>query len=100
MPLFQQACFEPGPKAFGVKTKTRQFGQAEHFLYSEAVYTRAPNIDAFPILLEIGEVFLDYTIKETKTGGAKDQGYLFRMKQNNLKALFGLPRSFDLSSSN
>ena len=93
----QKALKKKHRQTFWVKTKTRQFGQAEHFLYSEAVYTRAPNIDAFPILLELGKVFVDYTIKETKTGGAKDQGYLFRMKQNNLMALFGVPRSFDLS---
>ena len=93
----QEALKKKHRQTFWVKTKTRKQDQLEHFLYSEAVYTRAPNIDAFALLLEVGEVFVDYTIKETKTGAAKDQGYLFRMKQNNLNALFGVPRSFELS---
>ena len=84
-------------QTFWVKTKTRHEGQTESFLYSEAVYTRAPNVDALPLLLQLGEVFVDYTIKETQTGGAKDQGFLFRMKQSNLKSLFGIPRVFKLN---
>ena len=66
------------------------------FLYHEGIYTRGPNVDVFPLLLEAGDVFVDYTIKQNPIGSAKDQGYLFRMKKNNLHALFGKPKVFDL----
>ena len=92
----QNALRKKHNQTFWVKTETRQRGTKEEFLYSEAIYTRSPNIDAFPLLLENGQIFVDFTIKETNTGSASDHGYFFRMKKNNLESLFGIPQSFAL----
>jgi MvaI/BcnI restriction endonuclease family protein len=86
-------------QTFWVNSKSNKTADFEEFLYFEGTYTRGPNIDAFPLLLEAGDVFVDYTIKQTPTGGAKDQGYLFRMKKNRLHLLFGKPRIFKIAKS-
>jgi len=66
----------------------------ESFWYSEAHYTKGPDTSALPILLETGCITVHYLIKETPptarrpNGGAKDQGYNFKMSDKYLDALF------------
>ena len=60
----------------------------EEFLYSEIKHTGGVDPSVFPTLLETGVVTLDYTIKESKPGVAKDQGYLFKMSSRDLDLLF------------
>jgi hypothetical protein len=95
--VLQDALKRKHRQTFWVKTQTRIKDQGEEFLYHEGVYTRGPNIDALPFLIEAGDVFVDYTIKQNPNGSAKDQGYLFRMKKNNLDVLFGKPKKFELT---
>jgi hypothetical protein len=94
--VLQESLRNKHRQTFWVKSKTRFTNGAEEFWYHQGVYTRGPNIDAFPLLLEAGDIFVDYTIKQNPNGSAKDQGYLFRMKKNNLDVLFGIPRAFEL----
>jgi len=84
------------PQTFWVSTKTRKKGHIEEFLYYEGAYTHTPNIDAFPLLLEAGDIFVDYLIKQRPNGSADDRGYSFKMKKKNLDALFGNPKIFTL----
>lgn len=66
----------------------------ESFWYSQAHYTKGPDTSALPILLETGCITVHYLIKETPptarrpNGGAKDQGYNFKMSDKYLDALF------------
>ncbi|MDB3993882.1 MvaI/BcnI family restriction endonuclease [Gammaproteobacteria bacterium] len=69
----------------------------EMFWYNSIKHTGNIYPDALPILLELGVISLDYTIKETPTGGAKDQGYLFKMATSNLDLLFQQVHEYDLS---
>ena len=94
--VLQAALRTKHKQTFWVKTKTRKNNNVEEFLYHQGVYTRGPNVDAFPLLIDAGEVFVDYTIKQNPNGSAKDQGYLFRMKKAKLEMLFGKPKVFEL----
>jgi len=49
--------------------------------------------------MESGAITLDYTIKETSSGGAKDQGYLFKISSNNLNLLFTTMEEYQLNGS-
>ena len=60
----------------------------EQFRYSSIKHTGNIDPNASPILLNEGIISLDYTIKEKKTGIAKDQGYLFKISSKNLDMLF------------
>lgn len=71
----------------------------EAFFYSQVKHTGRVDPSAFSILLELGVITLDYTIKETVSGGAKDQGYLFKIAQKNLDLLFGRVDEYDLTNS-
>lgn len=84
-------------ETFWVNGIVRSGATGEEFHYHEGTYTRGPNVEAFPLLLEAGEVFVDYTMWAPKPGGQDNKGFLFRMKKNRLEALFGTPRTFDLT---
>ena len=64
--------------------------------YSNIKHTSNADISVFPTLIETGVVTLDYTIKETKTGAAKDQGYLFKIASKNLDLLFSKVEHYSL----
>jgi hypothetical protein len=89
---------EKHKQTFWVKADTQVKGGAEQFHYSKARYTSGVSPSKFPMLLETGIISLDYTIKALPNGSAKDQGYLFKIKQNDLPLLFKSPQSFDLTS--
>ena len=84
-------------QTFWVNSQTRINNDIEEFLYFETTYTNGPNLDAFPLLLEAGEVTVDYLIAIKPNGSASDHGYKFKMKKKNLEALFGKPKRFDLT---
>ena len=86
-------------QTFWVSSQTRISNNVEEFLFFEGAYTIGPNIDAFPLLIEAGEVFVDYVIKILPSGSAKDQGYLFKIAQKNLDLLFGRVDEYDLTNS-
>ena len=92
--VLQDALRNKHRQTFWIKSKTRIDDGIEKFLYYEGEYTREPNVELMPLLLEAGEIFVDYTIKQNPNGSAKDQGYLFRMKKNNLTSLFGEAKTF------
>ncbi len=76
-----------------------QRGEAnEMFWYNRVKHTSNIDPNALPILLELGVISLDFTIKETATGGAKDQGYLFKMATTDLDLLFQRVNQYDLTS--
>ncbi|QIK95564.1 hypothetical protein G7076_02895 [Sphingomonas sp. HDW15A] len=85
-------------QTFWVKAETQGTGAAEKFHYVAARYTSGVSEARLPMLLEAGVITLDYTIKETKTGTAKDQGYLFKIRQSDLPLLFKSPLDFDLAA--
>ena len=78
------------------ETKGKSGSEFEEFLYSSVKHTGAADVTVFPTLLETGVVTLDYTIKETKPGTAKDQGYLFKIASKNLDLLFSRVETYSL----
>jgi hypothetical protein len=95
--LFSRLAEKHG-QTFWVKADTSGRGATEKFHYVAARYTSGVSEARLPMLLEAGVITLDYTIKETKTGAAKDQGYLFKIKQSDLPLLFKSPLDFDLAA--
>lgn len=89
---------EKHKQTFWVKADTQGKGAGEQFHYSKARYTSGVSPSKFPMLLETGIISLDYTIKALPNGAAKDQGYLFKIRQSDLPLLFKSPQSFDLTS--
>ena len=78
------------------KTKGKSGDLDEEFFYSNIKYTSDADTSVFPTLIETGIVTLDYTIKEIKSGAAKDQGYLFKIASKNLDLLFTRVEHYDL----
>ena len=71
-------------------------GENEEFWYDRLKHTESVDAEALPLMLETGAISIHYTIKETPTGGAKDQGYLFKTSPKNLDLLFTKVEQIDL----
>jgi hypothetical protein len=81
-----------------VSAETRGRGVSEEFWYKNVKHTTGVDPTALPILLEAGSMTVHYLIKETSTGAAKDQGYLFKMAPKYLPVLFANTTNYDLST--
>ena len=79
------------------KTQGKSGDINEKYCYSNIKHTGSVDETAFSILLELGVITLDYTIKEKSPGVAKDQGYLFKISTKNLDLLFNRVDEYDLS---
>ena len=90
LPTLKRRVLEKHKETFWVTAISRgKSGDVdEEFLYSEIKHTGDVDPSVFPTLLETGVITLDYTIKESKPGVAKDQGYLFKMSSKDLDLLF------------
>ena len=88
--ILKQRLLDKHKETFWVtaRTKGRSGDADEKFWYSSLKHTGKVDDLAFPILLESGAITLDYTIKETSSGGAKDQGYLFKISSKNHKYIY------------
>jgi hypothetical protein len=85
--LFQRL-EEKHKKTFWVKAETKGKGSSEQFWYNDVKYTAGVNPQKLPLLVDAGIISIDYTIKQTPSGGAKDQGYLFKIRRSDLPLLF------------
>jgi hypothetical protein len=99
-PLLKQRLSEKHQETFWVTAETdgKNGTETESFWYRNIKHTGGLDSTVFPILLELGVITLDYTIKETPSGGAKDQGYLFKMNSSDLDLLFEHVTEYDLAS--
>ena len=57
-----------------------------------------PNLNILGSLLDTGVMELNYTLSFKKTGTTRDHGYLFKMKNRDLGALFQKSAEFDLAT--
>mgnify|MGYP002280171721 CR=1 FL=1 len=71
-----------------VKATTRNIKKTEEFHYYEAQYTKEPMVGNFVALIDNGTITLDYTLSEKQSGEVNDHGYLFKIDQRDLAALF------------
>jgi MvaI/BcnI restriction endonuclease family len=94
----QSALRKKHNQTFWVKSDVRKTGPVEEFWYNSAEYTRGPNVEMLPTLIDDSKMYVDFTIWQSSSGKATDQGYLFKMKKSNLDMLFGKPKVFDLST--
>jgi len=84
---------EKHKETFWVKAKVKRNAHGrEDFLYTEAIHTKGPLLGNMVDMLRLGRIELDYLVHE-KFGDdgrrqARDHGYLFKMWQKNLPALF------------
>jgi len=83
-------------ETFWVYADVNGKGANEEFRYSQAKYTSGPDEIRLSLLLASGTVTIDYTIKGLPNGSAKDQGYLFKIKPDDLELLFSTPREYSL----
>lgn len=96
MHILQQSLKEKHAETFWVYADVSGCGDDEKFHYVKAKYTAGADPLKLDILLQSGGITVDYTITERPNGSAKDQGYLFKIKPEDLELMFLKPIEFDL----
>lgn len=69
----------------------------EHFHFRYVTFTSAPRVEELAGLLEQGTITMDHLISSS-TGRVIEKGPLFKIKPENVSALFPVSRRFDLLS--
>lgn len=85
-------------ETFWVKAKNIREDSYEKFHYVHVEHTKNPYIERLESLIENGIITLDYTLHIKDNGTARDHGYLFKLKQNSLSALFPSPIVYNLEN--
>jgi len=75
-------------ETFWIKAVCQGDGINEEFHYVEAEHTMNPYISKFETLIETGIITMDYTMHIKESGKWRDHGFLFKLKPNQLPALF------------
>lgn len=84
-------------QTFWVRAMCRGVGEDEEFHYVEVQYTRRPITANFVVLVEAGIITVDYALHKRSETQARDHGYLFKIRPDNLGALFPPPEFYALS---
>jgi len=79
---------EKHKETFWIKGLNQGSGNSEEFHFVEAEHTMNPYLSKFETLIETGIITVDYTMHFKDSGAARDHGYLFKLKPNNLSSLF------------
>ncbi len=86
---------ERQPRSAWVVALPSNKGQMEHFHFRYVTFTSAPRWNEFGWLLETGTVTVDHLIN-SRGGRIKEKGPLFKIKPQNVDALFPTSPKFDL----
>lgn len=94
----RKALLKKHTETFWVKALHNNDRSAEKFHFVEVEHTANPYIDRFETLIETGLLTLDYTMHIKSNGETRDHGYLFKLKQDSLHALFPKSKCYDLTN--
>ena len=85
-------------ETFWVGALNKRINGNEEFNYTTVRHTKKPLVSTFDRLLETGGIGIDLTMSERSSGnGARDHGYLFRVKRESFDELFPLVGKYSLS---
>ena len=75
---------------------TQDGPDGETFLYDHLLHCSGPSLENLLRMIDKREVFVDFAIHRTETGGVRDHGFLFRTNHAHLPHLFTSVESFRL----
>jgi hypothetical protein len=82
-------------ETFWISAESKFEDGKEHFLFKSAIHTKNPILNQFGLLIDMGEITLDYCIKR-ENGIVTDKGCNFKLKPNSLDLLFPPSQSYSL----
>ena len=87
---------EKHKETFWISTDSKFIDGNEHFLYKEVEHTKNPLVNQFALLIEMGEITIDYNIKRKLDGSIEDAGCNFKIRPNSLNLLFPPSETYKL----
>ena len=86
--VLKKALASKHKETFWIKAESRFEDGNEYFQYKSAVYTKNPMVNQLGLLIDSGEITLDYPMKRLPDGSVIDKGCNFKLKPNSLDLLF------------
>ena len=90
----QEALLAKHPETCWITCDDPVINGVQHFLPTAVTYTRSPRADLFGSLISVGDITLDHLIKLTASGGAHEQGPLWKVSRRGAERL--LPYSEEI----
>jgi hypothetical protein len=79
---------EKHPATLFVKASFKGKGRHEEFRYDEVIFCSEPSFANFLDLISESLICLDLTLSTRANGGARDHGYLWRIKESSIADLY------------
>ena len=94
--VLKKALASKHKETFWIKAESKFEDGNEYFLYKSAIHTKNPMVNQLGLLIDSGEITLDYPIKRLPNGSVVDKGCNFKLKPNALDLLFPPSQSYNL----
>jgi hypothetical protein len=85
-------------ETFWIKAQSKKEDDKEYFLFKSAEHTKSPLLNQFGLLIDMGAITVDYSIKRLANGSVIDKGCNFKLKPTALNMLFPTSKSYSLLS--
>lgn len=86
--VLKQALASKHKETFWITAASKIEDGKEYFQYKSAVHTKNPMVNQLGLLIDSGEITLDYPIKRMPNGSVIDKGCNFKLKPKSLDLLF------------
>ena len=96
--VLKKALLKKHKETFWISTESKNIDGNEYFLYKEAEHTKNPLVNQFELLVEMGAITVDYSIKRTPDGKVPDKGCNFKLKASCLSLMFPHSSTYNLLS--
>lgn len=70
----------------------------ESFWYSKLKVTSDPHIERLGMLINTGDITMDFTLSERESGAVRDHGYLFKIRPESTHLLFDPPIRYEFDN--
>ena len=83
-------------ETFWIKAQSKYENGNEYFLFKSVEHTKGPLLNQFGLLIDMGAITLDYSIKRVADGSVIDKGCNFKLRPNALDLLFPPSKAYSL----
>ncbi len=90
--ILEQRLIEKHNEAVFVAAHSQGSGKDEQFHYYAVTWCSKPLVESFVRLIESGDVMLELRLHLNETGGVRNHGSAFRIKQNRIPNLYRVSR--------
>lgn len=96
--ILRKHLMEKHHETFWIEAESKLIKGIEHFYYKKIIYTKNPNVDLIPILINEGIITVDFIMHIKSNGKVRHHGFPIKINDKNLGLLFPEPKEYNLET--